>query len=783
MMSGKAFSRAVRGHLLSAAAVMSLLLQQFWDELSVEEQSELIAIYKSVNPSVSDENDVSIKLMKWIEDKTLYLSTKSRTAALWLNYTKYISLLQQFIRAERTSDWLKHISATKQMLNLLASTGHHNYAKSCRLYLQSVNKLKTEHPVVYQQFVAGNHTVRQTETNWSAVWTDLSIEQILMKSLKGRGGVIGKGMSENVLNVWTKTMHRCAEISDAMDELILNPESNDKHKELLPGRIKRDDIDFSKIQAWFIEHNPFTCGDKLVCLDSGLVDENNLVSCDRAEEKGASIHQSLTGNTYASCSIKRNTKMINLQSLYSSVVIDKDVITIDPLTLFLRLAVVFDRKPKTKVSSYFEWELTPEPTALFKGGMMRPATTKSKLKAFFLKGIPKSEAVRPHIIADGGALLWCCAWSKNQPFRKIFDKFLHLCIQLRINCVVFDGYESSTKDMTHVKRGVKMAQSVEITDNNLCPADNKEFLANYTNKQNLIVALATKMEEVNIDVVLCPSDADTTIVKKALEVRDKPVTIFSDDTDVLCLLLHHEDIANNPKPIFLKNMTCRKENESRQSYKIQDIVNQADPIHTKYSLFEHGFTGSDTTSTIYNFGKVQILQKLKKSSKLRELADKFYLDDITSDDIGKATVRFFELMHSPTSNLQEIRKQKYDSMVAGNRAKIDPALLPPSPRAAFFHGLRVYHQIRVWRKLSDTDLEPLSWGWKLENGLHTPIKTDIAAGPPDLLKIIRCGCKGPCGKSCTCRKAGLECAASCKECHGITCTNVPVIEPEPEDDG
>jgi len=149
------------------------------------------------------------------------------------------------------------------------------------------------------------------------------------------------------------------------------------------------------------------------------------------------------------------------------------------------------------------------------------------------------------------------------------------------------------------------------------------------------------MEEISIDVVLCPSDADTTIVKRALEIRDKPVTIFSDDTDVLCLLLHHADIANDPKRIFLKNMTCRKENESRQSYKIHDILNQADPIHTKYSLFEHGYTGSNTTSTIYNFGKVQILQKLKKSSELRELADKFYLDDITSDDIGNATVRFF----------------------------------------------------------------------------------------------------------------------------------------------
>ena len=66
--------------------------------------------------------------------------------------------------------------------------------------------------------------------------------------------------------------------------------------------------------------------------------------------------------------------------------------------------------------------------------------------------------------------------------------------------------------------------------------------------------------------------------------------------------------------------------------------------------------------------------------------------------------------------------------------------------------------------------------------MYTPVMTNIKAGPPDLLKVIRCGFKGPCGKSCSCRKASLNCASTCKESHGITCTNAPVIEPEVEKD-
>ena len=56
--------------------------------------------------------------------------------------------------------------------------------------------------------------------------------------------------------------------------------------------------------------------------------------------------------------------------------------------------------------------------------------------------------------------------------------------------------------------------------------------------------------------------------------------------------------------------------------------------------------------------------------------------------------------------------------------------------------------------------------------------TDIEAGPPELLRIVRCDCKDPCGAKCSCRKAGLQCSSTCKECHELTCSNAPVIEPE-----
>ena len=67
---------------------------------------------------------------------------------------------------------------------------------------------------------------------------------------------------------------------------------------------------------------------------------------------------------------------------------------------------------------------------------------------------------------------------------------------------------------------------------------------------------------------------------------------------------------------------------------------------------------------------------------------------------------------------------------------------------------------------------PLDWGWKKDGQSFMPIMTDKEVGAEDLLKVIRCGCKGSCDSNrCTCRKAGLCCTLSCKECHGSLCNN------------
>ena len=105
-----------------------------------------------------------------------------------------------------------------------------------------------------------------------------------------------------------------------------------------------------------------------------------------------------------------------------------------------------------------------------------------------------------------------------------------------------------------------------------------------------------------------------------------------------------------------------------------------------------------------------------------------------------------------------------------------PEKLPPTPRAAYYHGLRVHLQVVTWESTGEIDLDPLEWGWKLnENWYLVPIMTDLDPAPSHLLQFVRCRCKAEnrrCSTSiCSCRTHGLKCVSSCGTCRRKSCEN------------
>ena len=68
-------------------------------------------------------------------------------------------------------------------------------------------------------------------------------------------------------------------------------------------------------------------------------------------------------------------------------------------------------------------------------------------------------------------------------------------------------------------------------------------------------------------------------------------------------------------------------------------------------------------------------------------------------------------------------------MELAGKGTIVPEKLPPTEDAAYYHGLRVHHQIMTWSLLEEnTRFDPLNWGWEVNNGSLVPITTRLDNG-------------------------------------------------------
>ena len=80
------------------------------------------------------------------------LSKFPRTSRLWINYINYLNIVKTFIRSERTGNWHLHRTTVANTIDLFAVSGHIHYAKSARLYLQTMQDLPKQYTRLYIKF-------------------------------------------------------------------------------------------------------------------------------------------------------------------------------------------------------------------------------------------------------------------------------------------------------------------------------------------------------------------------------------------------------------------------------------------------------------------------------------------------------------------------------------------------------------------------------------------------------------------------------------------------------
>ena len=240
ILTGKAIARAVRAHLLVDAVLNTLILSKALGvsipDLEVEanapdmndaraeekaipgtpafELQEAHALYADLMARKKSAEEVSstsaISKIKHLLQQQKESLRDKRTAKLWLQYMDMVDILRKSIKAERTGHWAQHLESLSEMFPYMATSGHILYTKSAQLYLQSMVRLESEHPVVYQKLIGRFYVVRRSDPKWAGLSTDFVIEQVLMRSMKTSGGLTrGRGMTEQQRLIWLLSMPVC----------------------------------------------------------------------------------------------------------------------------------------------------------------------------------------------------------------------------------------------------------------------------------------------------------------------------------------------------------------------------------------------------------------------------------------------------------------------------------------------------------------------------------------------------------------------------------------------
>ena len=94
----------------------------------------------------------------------------------------------------------------------------------------------------------GFHAVHRSNRYWEGLWTDLVIEQVMMRSIKSQGGLPrGRGITESVRLQWILSMHKCAGIHEAMTMMTdMKTKASELHIEFGRSRCQRNFQDLLK---------------------------------------------------------------------------------------------------------------------------------------------------------------------------------------------------------------------------------------------------------------------------------------------------------------------------------------------------------------------------------------------------------------------------------------------------------------------------------------------------------------------------------------------------------
>jgi len=123
---------------------------------------------------------------------------------LWSTDMSMVKILLDFIRAERSGNWMQHVEAFTAMLPWFTIYDHTNYARWGPVYLADIKSWRRQ---LHAEFPDGKIVVKRTKRRFYQVLADQAIEWI-NKTCKMHYGIISMTRNdqatEKFIVTWSK---------------------------------------------------------------------------------------------------------------------------------------------------------------------------------------------------------------------------------------------------------------------------------------------------------------------------------------------------------------------------------------------------------------------------------------------------------------------------------------------------------------------------------------------------------------------------------------------------
>ena len=743
--------------------------------------------------------------------------------SLWDDYLINVSEpIKVFLASSRHSIWDAHLHSKMTLLPFFFASNRSVYARYMTYIVLSMSRLPDR---ACESFSKGHFVAKLTDGTFNSVWMDYILEVTENKALKSSGGIIGLTHNENALVRWFLSRPVTASYSMAYKEKESADQQTKKTHHTNTSFFKGNfNADVSKMSELFSETfiDPFSLSNppsRLVNFATGIElneeSETSLLNCHR---EGKAMLQKFVNERFV---VQEGTgqpsksffepvpksKVKTMKAGKTFVKCKSKEVPIGREEMYLRLLAInsFKKVPLERVMSF---ENAPVPLSLFDDNGKMVANKKSdfmeKLEflldptlivkdidavdAIIFDGMAVIQMLKPVVspvkttYSDLASIFWSYVLNKSQGINTIH--------------VVFDRYfENSLKSQTREKRGehstvttniqpqMKVTDMKKIMTSSKCKSQIASFYTKYISEQahdlipsSVSVFVSGGMEEKVLKIKNdCISyvqelesnqeEADTRMllhVKHCRNLAAKRIVLFSPDTDVLLLLLHHYFDLGVQEIFFKTGKTGVYTNYTR-FIPIHHLVECLTTEQRQILLSVYCISGCDTTSSLFGIGKKKVFKVMLSCAKDFQKIAGMGTDDNLSVETRYECVKFIGILYG-ASNCTSLNRLRTEKVLKNKSTK--PRKLPPTDDSFLLHLLRCHYQLIVWKGcLSPIQHlpEPQDFGYIFNTGtgLLTPQLMSQPVAPPELLSDLVCDCVDLCEQGCICSLNEQPCTQAC----------------------